>query len=137
LEKQLKEEAETMLKYCQESIPTCDPPELGHMLIFVEHIKALNEMLMKCREDSFEANDNDEPEIAEVKRKERVRHQQTEQTILMIQDRLLQVPEEVSDLLFGGIKKRGHIRHTDVFILKTKIRAMLSHFQPKQLSIRP
>jgi hypothetical protein len=79
-----------MLKYCHDSIPTCDPRELGHILIVLEHIKALNKMITKWT-DSFRANDNDEPESTEI-RTHRIRCTQTDQTIRLTKDLLTSGP---------------------------------------------
>ncbi len=73
-------ELDKMLNYCHESLPSCHPPELGHILKFLEYIQALNEMMIDAT-DSHTRNEDDEPEIAEMKKAHTVRHVQTEQTI--------------------------------------------------------
>ena len=87
LEVAISEELERILKYCQESIPTCNAPELAHILKFLECVQALNEKMMKGT--GLNEPNNDDPEIAKIKRTYRIRHTHTDQTIRLIKDQLL------------------------------------------------
>ena len=80
-------ELDKMLNYCQESLPSCRPPELGHILKFLEYIQALNEMMIDTT-DSHTRNKDDEPEIAEMKKAHRARHKHTDQTIKLTKNML-------------------------------------------------
>ena len=71
-----------MLNYCQESLPSCYAPQLGHILKFLEYIQALNEMMLDAT-DSRTPKEDDEPEIAEMKKAHRARHRETDQTIVL------------------------------------------------------
>ena len=77
---ELTKELGKMLKYCQDSLPSCHRPELGHILKFLEYIQALNEMMLDAT-DSRTPKEDDEPEIAEMKKAHRARHRETDQTI--------------------------------------------------------
>ncbi len=84
---ELTKELDKMLKYCQESLPSCHPPELAHLLKFLEHTKALNKMMLDAT-DSRTPNKDDEPEIAEMKKVHRARHKHTDQTIWVTKNML-------------------------------------------------
>jgi hypothetical protein len=110
----LKEETDKMLKYCQDSIPGCDRHELGHILIVLEHIQALNKMMMEWA-GSFLINDIDEPKIAQINRNHRIRYTQTDATIRFTSHLLCSLPKkQTSEVSYSHweVKKCGHIQHT-------------------------
>ncbi len=58
---ELTKELDKMLKYCQDSLPSCNRPELGYILKFLECTQALNEMMLDAT-DSRTPNKEYEPE---------------------------------------------------------------------------
>ena len=86
LEIRLGEELGKILKYCQDSIPSCNARELGHTLKFLECVQALNNEIIK---GTGSDDPNDDPEIAKIKRNNQIRHTHTDQTIRLINDQLL------------------------------------------------
>ena len=82
----LGEELGKILKYCQESIPSCNARELGHTLKFLEFVQTLNDVITK---GTGSDDPNDDPEIEKIERTNQIRHTHTDQTIRLIKDQLL------------------------------------------------
>ena len=79
----IERELDSMLKYCQQNIPHCDRRSLGDLLKFLEYSHAMNEINMD-RTHSWEENNEDEADIAKIKRARRIRYEQTKQIILLL-----------------------------------------------------
>ena len=69
----------------------CDRRAFGHISKVLAHLRALNEIIMVSR-NSHERNDHDEPEIAEIKRADRIRSTCIEETMAIIKS-ILSEPE--------------------------------------------
>ncbi|CAB3977179.1 receptor-interacting serine threonine- kinase 3-like isoform X1 [Paramuricea clavata] len=76
-------ELDKMLKYCQKTVAECDRCAFGHMLKVLAHLRELNEIIMVSR-NSHERNDDDAPEIAEIKLADRIRSTHIEETMKLI-----------------------------------------------------
>ena len=79
----IERELDSMLKYCLQNIPHCDRRSLGELLKFLEYSHAMNEINMD-RTHSWEENNEDDADIAKIKRARRIRYKQTKQTILFL-----------------------------------------------------
>ena len=79
----IERELERMLKYCQQNIPHCDRRSLGHLLKFLEHSHAMNEIIMD-QTHSWKENSKEEADVAKIKKDRRIRCEQTKQTILLL-----------------------------------------------------
>jgi hypothetical protein len=104
-----EKELDKMLKYCQKTVATdCDPRVSGHMLTFLAHLQALNEMIMVSR-NSHKRYVHDEPEIAEIKKADRIRSQHIEGTMKLIRS-ILSEPEASICVSLSNLQLLSDIR---------------------------